>query len=80
MNAERDPRGPLRTTLSVEEDPNGGLTRVTLSCGHVRRFNQIYQYRVGEQHRCFACAREVPQTLGEEARQDELVNYDRDPR
>jgi alpha-mannosidase len=52
MSEWRDPRGPLRTAVEVSESVHG---QVTLSCGHVRHFNPIYAYRVGDEHRCFAC-------------------------
>lgn len=48
-----DPRGPLRTVLAVEERTD--TTLVTLICGHVGHFNQTWRYRVGDEHRCFAC-------------------------
>lgn len=51
-----DPRGPLRTIVSAQHEPHAAI--VTLSCGHVREFNQIYSYKVGEEARCFDCARE----------------------
>lgn len=52
----KDPRGPLRIITQVEEDPNGGVTKITLDCGHVQDRNQIYTYKVGHPDRCFACA------------------------
>lgn len=50
-----DPRGPVRTIVQVNEDPNGGWTNVHLDCGHVARLNQIYTYRLLDPCRCFAC-------------------------
>jgi len=50
----RDPRGPIRQIIEVGPEPG----RVVLSCGHVRGFNPIYSYRVGDDARCFACKEE----------------------
>lgn len=54
-----DPRGPERKIVKVEPDPNGGATRVTLDCGHVREFNQIYHYELGSRSRCLTCGKIV---------------------
>lgn len=53
MVSDKDPRGPERTIVAVEYKSHAAL--VTLSCGHVREWNQIYSYRVGDRGRCFAC-------------------------
>ena len=52
-----DPRGPMRTITKVERHTD--RTDVTLDCGHVRQWNQIYTYTVGNRGRCFACRQEV---------------------
>jgi len=54
----KDPRGPIRKIVSVHESPTGGLTEVSLSCGHVAKLNQIYHYTVGNDCRCFQCGQE----------------------
>jgi hypothetical protein len=58
INAHKDPRGPMRTTVSVHECPQGGTTNLVLSCGHtVSRVNHFH-YKVGNPERCFTCASE----------------------
>ena len=44
-----DPRGPRRTIEAVDG------SKVTLSCGHVREWNQTFTYHVGETGRCYEC-------------------------
>ena len=48
-----DPRGPIRTIIAVEKRTDVAL--VTLSCGHIAHFNQIFHYKVGSDARCRAC-------------------------
>lgn len=55
MTGAPDPRGPRRSIIKVERCPDGGLTHVTLDCGHVARLNQIRSYRTGSRIHCFAC-------------------------
>jgi hypothetical protein len=55
MTTYSDPRGPIRTIKRVEEDPNGGLTRLHLDCGHISLANQIYHYETGARSRCIEC-------------------------
>ena len=52
-NLNKDPRGPERTIKDVKYTPKGAL--ITLSCGHVRNFNAIFSYHIGDPARCFAC-------------------------
>jgi hypothetical protein len=49
----RNQRGPQRTIVAV--DKHTDKTLVTNSCGHVQMMNQIFTYKVGSQHSCFAC-------------------------
>lgn len=53
----QDPRGPIRRIVAVDsvntEHPDH--TAVTLDCGHIRKFNPIYHYKVGSDARCLAC-------------------------
>ncbi len=51
----KDPRGPVRFATEVVESPTGGMTLVTLSCGHVREFANHFHYCVGSEQRCSAC-------------------------
>ncbi len=51
-----DPRGPIRTIIAVEKLTDAAL--VQLSCGHVRRFNPIFHYKVGSDARCLECLKE----------------------
>jgi hypothetical protein len=51
-----DPRGPERTIVAVDKRSDGAY--ITLSCGHVRCWNQIFSYHVGEKGRCFTCKEE----------------------
>lgn len=48
-----DPRGPIRTILNVDKQPEAAY--VTLSCGHTRPLNPIYNYLVGTSCHCFEC-------------------------
>jgi hypothetical protein len=48
-----DPRGPVRQIKAIEE--RSDATLLTLSCGHVGRFNQIFHYKIGEDCRCVRC-------------------------
>jgi len=61
----RDPRGPIRLIVRVEEIrttqlPNhyGTCRPVVLDCGHTVELNQIYSYKVGEACRCYTCGQE----------------------
>jgi hypothetical protein len=65
-NVFTDPRGPLHTIVSVgayrlttAQNASGGCIPVTLDCGHTAEMNFTFSYRVGEQVRCHACARQV---------------------
>ena len=49
-----DPRGPERTIVAVDKSGTR-VARVTLSCGHVREWNILYSYEIGERGRCLAC-------------------------
>jgi len=53
--SRQDPRGPLRTTMKVERDPDGGPVRLTLICGHVGECANHFSYKTGADHRCFTC-------------------------
>lgn len=49
----QDPRGPLRNIIAIERWT--GVTLLTLDCGHVGEFNQIFHYKLGHPIRCFFC-------------------------
>ena len=50
-----DPRGPSKLIRSVEVDPDGGPTILTLVCGHrVERANH-FSYKVGDVEHCVQC-------------------------
>lgn len=51
-----DPRGPHREITAIDCQPHG--TFITKSCGHTGTHNQIFQYKVGEDIRCFQCGRD----------------------
>lgn len=48
-----DPRGPLKECVEINIDGKAG--KVKLSCGHIREFNPIYSYKVGEKYNCLLC-------------------------
>ena len=51
-----DPRGPMRTVVSVEGEAS--VTLVTLSCGHVGNFATHFHYKVGSATHCIECRRD----------------------
>lgn len=53
MKDYSDPRGPVRTITAIEERTDATL--LTLDCGHVGRFNQIFHYKLGNPVRCHEC-------------------------
>ncbi len=55
----KDPRGPHRQIMNVDYDPRGASTRLTLTCGHIVTRNPIFPYHVGNDTRCFECAKEL---------------------
>jgi hypothetical protein len=49
----KDPRGPTRLIKDVLRC--GGKCQLVLVCGHTNEVNPIYDYKVGNKSRCFAC-------------------------
>ncbi len=49
-----DPRGPIRKIIAIDDSRTDG-TLITMDCGHVGRFNQIFHYTLGADLRCFQC-------------------------
>jgi len=49
----KDPRGPNREIRKVEE--RADITLLTLDCGHVAQCVSHFHYKIGNQHRCYAC-------------------------
>lgn len=52
-----DPRGPKQPITAIDRQSDG--TYVTLECGHVRQFNQIFTYSIGELANCLQCGEEI---------------------
>lgn len=50
-----DPRGPHKRWVTIQDGTSETL--VTFECGHVGRFNQIFDYSLDAEHRCFDCGR-----------------------
>lgn len=54
-DTDKDPRGPLRTVVSVELTKSGNLTRFA-ECNHAAALNPtMAAAKPGEQVRCFEC-------------------------
>ena len=62
----RDVQGPRRDVVSINQQSEA--TYITLACGHVGNFNQIFDYSKEKQMHCFDCMYAVDNVIRKEQR------------